>query len=141
MHHILCDNATIMSRVITDDESWICSYDPETKQQSSQWRRPNSPRQVKSKVNSMFIIFFFQLRGLSTKNLSWQAILSIPNTTVMFYGDYVKMGEDSAPNSAPSHTSSFTSKFFTKNNVTVASYPPYLPDFDPCDFSVSLIED
>jgi hypothetical protein len=51
------DDATFLSKVITGDESWIYGYDPETKQQSSQWKRPNSPRlkkarQVKSKVKS-----------------------------------------------------------------------------------------
>jgi histone-lysine N-methyltransferase SETMAR len=54
---------TFLTRVITCDKSWIYSYDPETKQQSSQWKSPNSPRlkkawQVKSKHKSMLIIFF-----------------------------------------------------------------------------------
>jgi histone-lysine N-methyltransferase SETMAR len=44
------DDATILSKVITGDESWIYSYDPETKQQSSQWK-------MKNKVKSMLIIF------------------------------------------------------------------------------------
>jgi hypothetical protein len=26
------------------DESWIFGYDPETKQQSSKWKNPDSPR-------------------------------------------------------------------------------------------------
>jgi hypothetical protein len=48
--------------VITGDESWIYGYDPETKQQSSQWKSPNSlgtkkVRQMKSNVESMLIIF------------------------------------------------------------------------------------
>jgi hypothetical protein len=38
---------TFLSRVITGDESWICGYDPETKQQSSQWKSLNSPRPKK----------------------------------------------------------------------------------------------
>jgi hypothetical protein len=51
-----------LSRVITGDESWIYGYDPDTKQQSSQWkspnyRRPKKARQVRSKVKSMLIIF------------------------------------------------------------------------------------
>jgi hypothetical protein len=55
------DDATFLSRVITGDKSRIYGYDPETKQQSSQWKRPNSlklkkARQVKSKVKSMLII-------------------------------------------------------------------------------------
>jgi histone-lysine N-methyltransferase SETMAR len=60
---IASDHATFLSRVITGDESWTYSYDPETKQQSSHWKSPNSlrpkkARQVKSKVKNMLIIFF-----------------------------------------------------------------------------------
>jgi hypothetical protein len=45
------------------DESWIYSYDPETKQQSSQWKSPQSPRarkaqQVPGSTKSMLIGFF-----------------------------------------------------------------------------------
>jgi len=32
-----------LSRVITGDESWLYDYDPETKQQSTQWKTPSSP--------------------------------------------------------------------------------------------------
>ena len=38
------DDPSFMSRVITGDESWVYGYDPETKQQSSQWKSPGSPR-------------------------------------------------------------------------------------------------
>jgi hypothetical protein len=44
LHQIASDDAPFLSRVITGDESWIYGYDPETKQQSSQWKSPNSPR-------------------------------------------------------------------------------------------------
>jgi hypothetical protein len=52
-----------ISKVITGDESWIYGYNPDTKQQSSQWKCPSSPRpkkarQVKSNVKSMLICFF-----------------------------------------------------------------------------------
>jgi hypothetical protein len=36
VHKILWDDATFVSRVITGTKSWIYSYDPELKQQSSQ---------------------------------------------------------------------------------------------------------
>ena len=36
-----------LSNVITDDESWCYAYDPETKQTSSQWKMPTSPRPKK----------------------------------------------------------------------------------------------
>ena len=57
------NDETFLSRVITGDKCWLYSYDPETKQQSSQWKSPMSPRpkkarQVKRNVNSMIITFF-----------------------------------------------------------------------------------
>jgi hypothetical protein len=49
------------------DESWIYGYDPETKQQSSQWKNRQSPRakkmwQVWSSTESM-LMFFFRREG------------------------------------------------------------------------------
>ena len=51
------------SNIITGDETWVYGYDPDTEQQSSQWKSPNSPRskkarQVRSNVKSMLIVFF-----------------------------------------------------------------------------------
>jgi hypothetical protein len=68
---ITSNDTTCLSRVITGDESWTYGYDPETKQQSSEWKSPNSlrpekVRQVKSKVNSVLIIFF-DIKGIVHK--------------------------------------------------------------------------
>jgi len=65
------DDETFLSRVITGDESWVYGYDPETKQQSSQWKSPTSPRpkkarQVKSNLKSM-IFTFFDIKGIVHK--------------------------------------------------------------------------
>jgi len=54
----------ILSKVVTGDETWCYGYDPETKQASSQWKTPNSPkpkkaRQVLSNVKIMLISFFY----------------------------------------------------------------------------------
>jgi hypothetical protein len=50
------------------DESWIYGYDPEKKQQSSQWKSPQSLRakkaqQVQSSTKSTLIVFFFRCEG------------------------------------------------------------------------------
>jgi hypothetical protein len=37
-------------RIITTDETWFHYYDPEIKQQSSQWKNVDSPRPKKAKV-------------------------------------------------------------------------------------------
>ena len=60
-----------LSRVKTGDESWVYDYDPETKQQSTQWKTPSSPRpkkvrQVCSNIKSMLIIFL-DIRGIVHK--------------------------------------------------------------------------
>jgi len=53
----------LFSKIITGDESWCYTYDPKTKQQSSEWKSSNSPRpikarRVKSNVKTMLISFF-----------------------------------------------------------------------------------
>jgi len=39
-----CEELQFLENVVTGDESWVYGYDPETKQQSSQWKGPTSPR-------------------------------------------------------------------------------------------------
>jgi len=65
------DDETFLSRVITGDESWVYVYNPETKQQSSQWKSPMSPRpkkarRVKNNVKSIIITFFY-VKGIVHK--------------------------------------------------------------------------
>ena len=60
---MVSDDENVLKKVITGDESWVYGYDLETKQQSSQWKRPDEPRpkkarQSRSHVKSMLIIFF-----------------------------------------------------------------------------------
>ena len=60
---IVSDDENVLKKVITDDESWVYGYDPETEKQSSHWKRPDEPRpkkarQSRSHVKSMLIIFF-----------------------------------------------------------------------------------
>ena len=39
----LQEDPNFLSKVVTGDESWIYGYDPESKQQLSQWKSPSSP--------------------------------------------------------------------------------------------------
>jgi hypothetical protein len=55
LRHIASDNAAFLSSVITGDESWIYSNEPETKQQSSQWKGPNIPRPKKCETSYSYI--------------------------------------------------------------------------------------
>ena len=39
-----CEDVQFLKNLVTGDESWVYGYDPETKQRSSQWKGPTSPR-------------------------------------------------------------------------------------------------
>ena len=57
-----CEDVQFLKNTVTGDESWVYGYDPETKQQSSQWKGPTSPRpkkgrQVRSKTKVMLLAF------------------------------------------------------------------------------------
>jgi len=64
--HISSDllrNAETFDTVTSGDETWCFQYDPETKQQSMQWKTQNSPRLKKacmswSQVKTMLVCFF-----------------------------------------------------------------------------------
>jgi len=54
-----CEDVQFLKNIVTRDESWVYGYDPETKQQPSQWKgpmspRPNKGRQVRSKQRSCY---------------------------------------------------------------------------------------
>jgi len=62
----------LFPKVITGDESWCYVYDPETKQQSSEWKssnlpRPKKGRRIKSNVKTMLTSFLMQT-ALFTQN-------------------------------------------------------------------------
>jgi hypothetical protein len=66
------DDPNFISNIITGDETWMYGYDPETKQQSSQCKSPNSPRakkarQFRSNVKSMLIVYLTS-KALSIRN-------------------------------------------------------------------------
>jgi len=58
-----CEDVQFLKNNVTGDESWVYGYNPETKQQSSQWKGPTSLRpkkghQVQSKTKVMLLAFF-----------------------------------------------------------------------------------
>ena len=60
---MLSDYQDKLKCIITGDETWIYDYDPETTDQSSEYRakgetRPKRARQSRSKINVMMTVFF-----------------------------------------------------------------------------------
>jgi hypothetical protein len=46
------DPNDFLSRLVTMDQSWLYHYDPQTKQQSLEWRHSGSPRTKKSECKN-----------------------------------------------------------------------------------------
>jgi len=60
---MISDYQSVMKRIITEDETWIYAYDPETTNQSNEYRtkggpRPKRLRQSRSKIKVMLTVFF-----------------------------------------------------------------------------------
>jgi hypothetical protein len=147
MCHILCKSwksvvvTMIMIRQAFGEESMSRTLMFEL--ESPNALRSRKLRQVKSKVKSMLIIFFV-VEVIIQKNSSWQAKQSFIHTTVMFYGDCVKLCNDFTPNfgekllavASCQHTFFSPGNFFTKSNMNIFPHPPYSPVISPCNFSL-----
>ena len=143
------NDSQILSKVVTGDETWCYTYDLETKQASSQWKTPNSPkpkkaRQVQSNVKIMLISFF------DANEIVHKEFVP-PGQTVnqQFYLQALKRLHDSVwkkwpemwssgdwflhHDNAPAHMALSVQQFLA-NNMTVIPQPPYSPDLAPCDF-------
>ena len=58
----------LLNSIITCDETWVFTYDPETKQQSMQWKSTSSPRPKKARMSCLkfkgMLIVFFDIQGI-----------------------------------------------------------------------------
>jgi hypothetical protein len=85
------EDPTFISRIMMGDESWIYGYDPETKQQLSQWKSPHSPGAKKKGAAGLEFSkehghCFFDVKGIV------HCEFVPPNTTVNsdFYCDVLR---------------------------------------------------
>jgi len=141
---------TFMKRIITGDETWVYEYDMQTSQQASEWRgkdesKPKKPRQSRSKVKVMLIVFF-DIRGV----VHYEFVPQGQTVNKEYYLGVMRRLRERickkrpdlwANNSwilhddnAPSHRATIVTDFLAKNSTNVLEQPPYSPDLAPCDF-------
>ena len=147
---MLSDYQDKLKRMITGDETWIYAYDPETTDQSSEYRakgetRPKKPRQSRSKIKVMLTVFFdyrgvvhyeFLPPGQTVNKEYYLSVMRCLREAIR-----LKRPELWADNSwflhhdnAPSHTALVLRDHFAKNSTNIVPQPPYSPDLAPCDF-------
>ena len=147
---MISDYQHVYKCIITRDETWIYAYDPETTDQSSEYRARGEPRpkkscQSRSKVKVMLTVFF-DYRGVvhyeflpPGQTVNKEYYLSVMRR--LREAIRKKRSELWSDNSwflhhdnAPSHTALILRDHFAKNSTHIVPQPPYSPDLAPCDF-------
>ena len=148
------DDPSFMSRVITGNKSSVYGYDPETKQQSSQWKSPGPPRPKKARqscstTKSMLIVFFdnrgivhyeFAPEGQTVNTKCYCIVLRRLREDIWQKrpelwraGNWLLYDDN-----APSHRALVTREFLAHNSIIALPYLPYSPDLAPCNFFLFL---
>jgi len=84
-----CDPNDFLSRLVTMNETWLFHYDPETKQQSIEWRHSSLPRPKNSECKNPLENFTLRFVGIKTASSSLlifqRAKLSTRSITHLFW--------------------------------------------------------
>jgi len=138
----------LLDSIISCDETCIFTYDPETKQQSMQWKSTSSPRPKKC-MHELFEVqghvVFFDIKG--TVMAEW-----VPSSQTVNQQYYVEVltklrervrkkrpelwrkGWILQQDNAPAHKALSVKQFLANKNISVLEHPTYSPDPVPCDF-------
>lgn len=139
-----------VSYILTTDESWIYSYDPLTKQQSTQWvfEEDELPTKVVRgrSVNKKMIAVFFRRSGpvavipledRRTITSEWYCEVCLPQAFGELNSERPRSGVRGIlfhQDNAPAHSAARTMDYLTTSGVQMLPHPPYSPDLAPCDF-------
>jgi hypothetical protein len=117
-----------LSKVITGDVSWIYRYDPETKQQSSQWNWPSDESVASEKHVKLILICFFVIDRIICK----ESIPPSQTVNAKFYCDILRWKQPDKwrtnnwvlhHDKAPAHTALAVQQFLASKNTTVFPHP------------------
>jgi len=143
------DPNEFLSRLVTMDETWLYHYDPETKQQSMEWRHSGSPRPKKFRVQKS------ARKVLATILWDQDDVLLIDNLPkgqtidAEYYSSLLEQLKDILKekrrwkftkdvlflhDNAPAHRAHKTQKKLTYLGFQSLDHPPYSPDLAPSDY-------
>ena len=139
------------ARLVTMDETWLYHYDPETKQQSMEWRHSNSPcpqkipsAKISWKISHLDFFFGYQgdillidyLQKGQTINAEYYSSLLVQLKDILKENrsGKVSKGVLFLHDNAPAHWALATQKKLTYLGFQCLDHPPYSPDLSPSDY-------
>ncbi|KAL4083729.1 hypothetical protein QTP88_029045 [Uroleucon formosanum] len=138
---IIKDDPSFINNIITCDETWIFTYDPETKRQSMHWRTPTSPRMKKARMSKSkfkaMLIVFFDIKGIifvewvpsgQTVNQYYykEVLIKLRERVRKKRPDLWKNGWVLHQDNAPAHSAFSIQHFLTEKKISVLLYSPVL---------------
>ena len=138
-----------LDRIVTGDETWFHYYEPETKFQSSQWKRKHEPVPIKPKsapsAGKRMATVFWDMQGILS--IDW-----LPEKTTINSDYYIQELEDLREaikrkrrgklsrgvllqhDNARPHVSKQTKETIHRLGFECVPHPPYSPDLAPSDY-------
>jgi len=145
----ISDEPDFFSTLVTGDETWCYYYDPETKVQSMQWKRPGSPTPVKAKrersagkvmatvfwdCDGVVLLEFMPPKGSITGVSYAQTLENLKRAIQQDRGRRGTKRKRLLHDNAPGHTSQVAQTALKKCKFEEMFHPPYSPDLAPSDY-------
>ena len=146
------EGETMLNRVVAIDETWIRSFEPELKRQSSEWHTPNSPRPVKFRRSmncpKMLMIFAYDINGVLTTHrvqhgctvnkeyYEWYLTKILRPAIRRKRPELLQVTPLILHDNATPHKAGVVRDVFERYQWEVLKHPPYSPDLSPPDFDL-----
>ena len=136
-------------KIVTGDETCCFAYDPTTQRQSAAWVGETSPRPKKlrfqkSRVKTMFVIFFdwqgvihkeFVREGETINAVYYKGGMErLLNRIRRVRPSMCESGDWFLLHNTPSHNATIVKQFLAQRKVSVLDHPSYSPDLEPADY-------
>ena len=149
LRHFQQSSDSFLSRIVTVDETWLFHYDPETKQQSMQWRHSGSPKPKKFKTqrsagkvmatvfwdkDGILMIDYLQRGNTINSDYYCDLLYRLKDAIKEKRRGKLRNGVLFLQDNAPAHKAHQTMDVLQQLGFQCLDHPPYSPDLAPSDY-------